>query len=419
MSSNNFLEGKAIVSLRKCQKYDSDKIAEFVQDCINDLGGFKSYINNAKNILLKPNLLSATPPEKAVTTHPGFIEGVIKALKENCPSDTKIIIADSPGVSTPHTKKNLKNLYEKCEIAYLGKIENVILSYDEDFEFVSFKEGSVLKQLQVIKPVLQSDVIINLPKFKTHSLTKITGAVKNMYGIIYGRTKTILHTKFMDIEKFCNATLDIYLYTKPVLNVMDAIIGMEGEGPGSSGKPKNVGLIIASNNAVALDNIMSLIMGGKRSWSLNVPVLTCAKNRKIFGSNLQDIKIIDETGNFLSFNDTGFEKYVIKDFILPKDSIVNTISKNKFLNNYIFPFIRNNLSLSPYQNLEKCNMCQICVGVCPQDAIEVNKNNKNLLSFNYKKCIRCYCCSEMCPQGAIDLRYSLIGNLIFKRKNIK
>ncbi len=468
-------QNKAKVSIRKCSAYDVSLMTTLIRDCINDLGGLKNLIphekinecniNNIKNnsnnfkknknltILLKPNLLSANPPEKAITTHPKFIESIINVLNDyfNCSvkSNIKIVIADSPGVSISHTKKDLEKLYNKCGFSYLAQLENVSLSYDEEIMTVSYKEGFQLKQFHLIKPALEADLIINIPKFKTHSLTKITGAVKNMYGLIHGKTKTLLHTKFLNIEKFCNMNLDIYLYAKPVLNIMDGIIGLEGEGPGSSGKHRKIGLIIASNNGVALDNVVSYIMGypvkknllnkineddeqlnnngninkiknsldkNKRKNQINTipPVLICALKRNLEGSNFDKIEIFDENGKLINI-----DNYLIKDYILPKESIVNNITNNPFLNNYLLPFMRNSLSLSPYQNEQKCNMCQICIKICPQKAIDVNESREDKLKFDYKKCIRCYCCSEMCPQGAIDLKYSFIGSLFFGRKNVK
>lgn len=400
------------VSIRRCPEYDTVRLPEVIELCIKDLGGFNKEFKSAKNILLKPNLLSASNPELAITTHPYFIESVIKTIKKYCAPDAKIIIADSPGVATPHTIKDLKRLYTACGLTYLmNRNDNVFLNLDDSYEDISYTEGTTIKQLQVIKPVLEADIIINLPKFKTHSLTKITGAVKNMFGILYGRTKTVLHTKFMDIEKFSNMNLDVFLYSKPVISIMDGIIGMEGEGPGARGKPKKVGLVLASESGVALDNIMSGIMGFNKEA---VPVLDCAKKRGISGASFEDIEIISGKGTVPNLGE-----YVIQDYIRPDNSIINSISKNSFLNNRIFPFIRNTLSLSPYQNFSKCNMCGTCMDICPEDAIKIDEKDSIKLLFNYKKCIRCYCCSEMCPNGAVDLKYSFLGNLIFGKKTKK
>ena len=399
-NSSNFINKVAII---RCDSYNKQELIKKIEACVELIGGFKKYIRPGKKILLKPNLLSATKPELAVTTHPIFIESIIDIIKKTAGQDVEITIADSPGAATPHTIENLKKLYKVCEIDYLGKIKNVKLSLETEFSVVSFKDGKVLKHLEIIKPATDADIIINLSKFKTHSLTRITGAIKNMFGIVHGRTKTLLHTKFIEIDKFSDMLLDVYLYKTPVLNIMDAVIGLEGEGPGASGKPRKIEMILASANGIAMDSLVSEMMGFKSS---NIPLIRCASMRGLEGWDINKVEIIG----------AKIENLLIKDFKLPKNTPIDRITKSRFVKTYMLPFIRNNLYSSPYQNKEKCTLCEICIQVCPEEAI--NLRTKDLI-FDYKKCIRCYCCSEMCPYGAIDLKYSLLGNLIFSKKPIK
>lgn len=391
---------KDIVAIQKCGTYDKEELSQKIEKCVSLAGGFEKYISVAKKILLKPNLLSPSAPASAVTTHPVFVESVIDIIKKIAGSSIEITIADSPGVATPHTKRDLSKLYEITGFKYFLNIPGVTLNFDTGYSTVSFKDGKVLKQLDIIKPVLEADLIINLPKFKTHSLTRFTGSVKNMYGIIHGRTKTLLHTKFMDIHKFNDMLLDIYLFKKPVLNIMDGILGMEGEGPGMSGKARETGLILASTNGIALDNVVSIIMGFKEN---QIPLISCARERNLPGFEFKNIEISGER----------IEEVIIKNFILPKHTNIDRITKNRFINTYIFPFIRNTLSLSPYQNKIKCDLCGTCRDICPENAIIIESKK---LKLDYKKCVRCYCCSEMCPNAAMDLEYSFLGNLIFGRK---
>ena len=400
---NNLKNKNAIkdkVAILKCTSYNKEELLQRIEKCVSLIGGFEKYISGAKKILLKPNLLSPSAPATAVITHPVFVECIIDIIKKIAGGNIEITIADSPGVATPHTKKDLSRLYEITGFKYFLDMPGVTLNFDTGYRTVSFKGGKVLKQLKVIKPVLEADLIINLPKFKTHSLTGMTGAVKNMYGTIHGRTKTLLHTKFMDIQKFNDMLLDIYLFKKPAINIMDAILGMEGEGPGMSGKARETGLIIASINGIALDNVASIIMGFKEK---QIPLISCAMERNLPGFEFKDIEILGEK----------IEEVVISNFIMPKISNIDRITKNRFVNTYIFPFIRNTLSLSPYQDKIKCNLCGICRDICPEIAIIIEGEK---LKLDYKKCVRCYCCSEMCPNAAMNLEYSFLGNLIFGRK---
>jgi uncharacterized protein (DUF362 family)/Pyruvate/2-oxoacid:ferredoxin oxidoreductase delta subunit len=394
---------KSNVIITRCKDYKKEEVTKKIKDGLDLIGGLEKYIGPAKKILLKPNLLSATKPEKAVTTHPVFIESIIELIKKIRGDRVSITIADSPGVSNPHTVESLKKIYEECGLDYLDKIPGVNLSLDEESIHASFKEGKVFKHLDVIKPVMEADLIINLPKFKTHSLTRITGAVKNMYGIIHGRTKTVLHTKFMELEKFNDMLIDVFLFKKPVLNIMDGITGIEGEGPGASGTFRKTGIILISTDGIAMDHIVAYIMGFD---SDNIPLIRRAASRGFASADLNTIVI---PGGQL-------KDYKISDFKLPKNTPVDLISKNRFLKTYILPFIRNTLSSSPYQDIKNCTMCEICIDICPEKAI--TRNDEKLV-FDYKKCIRCYCCSEMCPHGGIDLRYTKIGNFILSKKILK
>ncbi|MCL5071825.1 MAG: DUF362 domain-containing protein [Actinobacteria bacterium] len=396
--NKNIIKDK--VAIQKCGNYNKEELSQKIEKCVSLIGGFEKYISGAKKILLKPNLLSPSAPATAVTTHPVFVESIIDVIKRIAGSNIEITIADSPGVATPHTKKDLSKLYGITGFKRFLGMPGITLNLDTGYNTVPFKNGKVLKQLDVIKPVLEADLIINLPKFKTHSLTRMTGAVKNMYGIIHGKTKTLLHTKFMDIHKFNDMLLDIYLFKKPVLNIMDGILGMESEGPGTSGKARQIGLILAGTNGVALDNVVSIIMGFKEK---QIPLISCARERNLPGFELKNIEILGEK----------IEEVIIKNFILPKNSNIVRITKNRFINTYIFPFIRNTLSLSPYQNKIKCDLCGTCRDICPETAIIIEGKK---LKLDYKKCVRCFCCSEMCPNAAMDLKYSFLGNLIFGRK---
>ncbi len=163
----------------------------------------------------------------------------------------------------------------------------------------------------------------------------------------------------MDIEKFNDMLIDVYSYSRPVLNIMDGITGLEGEGPGASGRPRDINLVLASDNGIAMDHIVSKMMGFE---SAVVPLIKCAENRSLAGTDLDEIKILGDY--FVQPGDLR-----IPGFILPKNTAVDSISKNMFLKTYVFPFIRNTISPSPYQDILKCELCGICSDICPEKAI--------------------------------------------------
>ncbi|MDD3520542.1 MAG: DUF362 domain-containing protein, partial [Actinomycetota bacterium] len=255
-----------------------------------------------------------------------------------------------------------------------------------------------------MKPVIDSDLIINLPKFKTHNLTIFTGAVKNMFGIIPGMAKPGYHTRFFKFEMFCNLLIDISIGVKPSINIMDAVIGMEGNGPGKSGLPRKVNIVIAGYDCFAVDNVASNIIGLREDDS---PVLKEAKKRGLKGAFLKNIDIIGET----------IENVFIDDFLFPKTRKTD-FPDNPFIN-AIKRFATNSLNPYPYIDFSKCTDCKTCFKVCPEKAIIDRNLDKNNLIFDYKKCIRCFCCSEACPEGAIEHKYSFLGDLIINRYGLR
>ena len=347
--------------------------------------------------------MAAVSPENAVTTHPLFIESIVEGITKVTGRSENIVIADSPAASIAYTKLNLRRLYEKTGLADVAERTGCRLNFDTSHLNFSLDNGSSIKSFKIIKPAIDADVIINLPKFKTHSLTAISGAIKNLYGIIPGFTKISYHFSYNDVEKFSEMLLSLVKFIKPALNIMDAVLSLEGEGPGMSGIPRKTSLILASDDAIAMDIISTAIMNMKLEFN---PVLEAAKRK--FNTNL-DADNIEVLGEKLS-------DVIISDFKYPENIGKKGIIKNTFINTYIFPFLKNSFNPYPASNDSKCNLCKTCIRICPQNAIYIKEGR---ISFNYKKCIRCFCCSEMCLESAIEIQYGMLANFIFKmlRKN--
>ena len=219
-----------------------------------------------KKVLVKPNLLGPFPPERGVTTDPRIISAIVQELR-NCNSK-EIIVGDNSG--SIH--------FDPLKIA---KITGILDASDGCYSNIARKvlevnvESKFIDKLFISKIVKEADYVINVPKFKTHSLTTITGAIKNMLGIIPGGKKAQLHTLNRSIDKFAELLIDIYQIRIPDLNIMDAIIGMEGAGP-TNGKTRVINKIISSDNAISLDSIMAAMMGLKPD---TIELLQVAKER--------------------------------------------------------------------------------------------------------------------------------------------
>jgi len=222
---------------------------------------------------------------------------------------------------------------------------------------------------------------------------KYTGAVKNMFGCIPGGGKSKKHAIAPNEDMFGKLLIDIYQNIIPHLNIMDAIIGLEGNGPGSAGTPKKVGLIIASKNAVALDIEASRIIGYN---PMEIKTTEYAIKRKLF-TKIEDVDVIGEKNQKINFEKPTMQSNLSKKIPAP-----------------IVKFIFNLTSVKPYVKKNKCKKCNVCANVCPVNAITLKPYPK----FDRKKCVLCYCCHENCPYNAIKLSKSTIINFIRKTRDI-
>lgn len=323
---------------------------------------------HGKKILLKPNILGPYPPEKGITTHPSLVQAIIEFLKKK---GAFCLVGDNPGLQGYAAN-------ERC-----AKISGIWEAAKECFINLAKETTQVeiqspfLKNLIISKIILDVDYIINLPKFKTHLQTKITGAVKNMFGIVVGAEKARVHLTASKPENFAEALLDIYQIRPPDLTIMDAIVGMEGNGP--SGKDlRPIGKILVSDNGVALDTLMAEMMGLSPH---KVDYLRLAAAR---GLGEIDINKIEIQGQWTR----------LKDFKLP----FTLASQGKFgtLLNKVFYRFFSRPRLKFLRSL--CTKCRVCIVHCPVGALSM----KDGLSLDQSKCVACYCCYELCPQQAIE-----------------
>jgi uncharacterized protein (DUF362 family)/NAD-dependent dihydropyrimidine dehydrogenase PreA subunit len=391
------------VSVVKCKDYELNNVEKSLRDSLDLLGGIKSFIKPGQRVCLKVNLLQASKPEQAITTHPAVVEAVANLVKE---AGANPFIADSPGAGIPYTEEGLQKVYEATGMLELSEHADIELNWDTSATQVSFPEGKMVKLIDVIKPVMAADAIISLPKLKTHMLTTFIGATKNLFGVVPGLSKPGYHVKLADTDKFAEMLLDIIALVKPVLNIMDAVVGMEGDGPGSHGKPREIGLLLSSADAVAMDTVACQIVGinpmkilmlkeaAERRWWDGIPA-----NIEVLGEKIEDVKIAD----FL---------FPRNRFPIEGDEPQKSTLFQKIVSKYFLPMGKSALTPRPVPQRSRCTACGECVQVCPTGAMTL-KNE--LAVVNDSKCIRCYCCHENCPEAAIDLKYSRIYRIMQKR----
>lgn len=367
-----------------------------IRALVEQMGGMDRFVRPGERIVLKANLLRAAPPESAICTHPAVVEAVTKLVKE---AGGTPVICDSPGGAL-HKEAVLRSLYEKTGMAAAAAAAGAELSMDSSTRTVSLPEGKVLRQAEIITPVAEADGVIDLCKMKTHVLMSMTGAVKNLFGVIPGLSKVGYHATHPDHATFADVLLDLTGYVKPRLSLMDGILAMEGDGPGSSGTPRQAGLLLAAANPLALDTAAGAIMNLPRKDN---PVLLAAERRGLTPCRMEDVELIGGTVEELRMADYKFPastKSNLMDFLGPLARPAERLCKKA-------------LSQTPRIDGAKCVGCGICAKSCPGQAIAMTAPGKKA-RISQKACIHCYCCHELCPQKAVELHQSWLGRLLTK-----
>ena len=375
---------------------DYGQAEEAIRALVEQMGGMGRFVRPGERIVLKANLLRAAPPESAICTHPAVVEAVAKLVKE---AGGTPVICDSPGGAL-HKEAVLRSLYEKTGMAAAAAAAGAELSMDSSTRTVSLPEGKVLRQAEIITPVAEADGVIDLCKMKTHVLMSMTGAVKNLFGVIPGLSKVGYHATHPDHETFADVLLDLTGYVKPRLSLMDGILAMEGDGPGSSGTPRQVGLLLAAANPLALDTAAGAIMNLPRQDN---PVLLAAERRGLTPCRMEDVELIGGTVEELRMADYKFPastKSNLMDFLGPLARPAERLCKKA-------------LSQTPRIDGAKCVGCGICAKSCPGQAIAMTAPGKKA-RISQNACIHCYCCHELCPQKAVELHQSWLGRLLTK-----
>ncbi len=376
------------VSILRCREYKKHLLKASIKEALNLIGGIDRFLHKGDRVLLKINLLSPKPPQTAVTTHPVFVEALVELFKET--GAGQVMVGDSSGgaiAGKAVTGKAFK-VSEVQEAAEKAGAE--VLNFDKTgVEGIEVGNGETI---YLAKPVVDADLVVSVPKLKTHSATLFTGAVKNMYGCIPGLRKAEYHRKYTKPHKFARVIADIYSVSRVGLAIMDGVTGMEGNGPGS-GIPRDVGLVLASDDGVALDSVACRIIGYD---PFKISHLVECHHRGLGVADLDKIQV----------KGLKIEDVEIKDYKLPSNAFLT------YLPDFIASSILNALKAVPVADSARCTGCGVCSENCPPRVIRMQKA---LPVINYNECIECLCCHELCPQNAMDLQFkSPIGKILKK-----
>lgn len=372
---------KSKVALIPCESYDEEKVYQAISKGIELIGGLDSLIAKDEKILVKPNLLSGSNPNKTITTNPSVFEAVLKYLRNN--NYQNITYGDSPA-----GKYNMEEIVKVTELKDRADKYNVPLGDFDNYESIDNPQGDVAKKFDLCKGVINADAIISVSKMKTHALENITGAVKNQYGCIYSNKKALGHAKYPSSNSFARFLIELNLFLKPRLYIMDGIVAMEGNGP-ASGDPVSMKVILVSKDPVALDSVFSKLINLKPEY---VPTNVQGSKYKLGTMDYKEISIITPDGEITA--DEALNKYGKVNFNVNRKKPAFWVIRRFF--NF------NKKKHKPVVDLNLCIGCGKCEEACPVEGKAVHSGNGNKAKYDYSKCIRCYCCQELCPVKAIS-----------------
>jgi len=366
------------IAVRKCSEYDLHEIYDNISDIYSKTDGPDV---NGKRVLLKPNILTDDDPAKCISTHPVLVEAMIRFLQSK---GATILVGDSPAVHTQKFRGEKSGIYKVCEATGAQWVDFMSNPIEKPLRKGRIKLAAVIDEV---------DLIISLPKFKNHELVYFTGAIKNTLGLVPGFSKGKQHALHQDRSKFAEFLVDLNEAVLPDYFLMDAVMGMEGPGPGR-GLPVQIGLIIGSKNPLALDMTASRIAGYE---PLLIPTSRVAFFRKNWLTTEEDM--IYDGPELHSIIKKGFKKIPI--------STTNNIAL-KFIIGRIK--VLKKLERRPDFIHQNCTGCQKCVNICPVQAITPLSGNKKYIQLTDSKCIRCFCCSEVCTDNAVVIRRKVFGS---------
>ncbi len=369
------------VSLIRCEAYETRSMDRALKRLVEPLGGMSCFVKPGDRVLIKPNLLSARDPEKRVTTDPAVVRSVARLVMD---AGGRPMIGDSPGLGS------FGRVARRCGMTAVSRELGVDLAPLTRPVRVATPPGSPFRQLEIAEQALDADVVINLPKLKTHAMMLLTLGVKNLFGTIVAQRKAEWHMMAgVDRDTFASLLLDIYLTVKPALTILDGVWGMDGHGP-SNGRPIQLNLMAAATDAVALDISICDILGiPLRAY----PLYRVAKSRGV--GETDPARVVYEGDPSGTFSGVHFNTPALDSVgILPPQ--LDGLSK-RFL------------ASKPVHDGAACLGCGACNEVCPAHAIDLNGNK---VVFNYDDCIRCYCCQEVCPRDAIQFRTGWLVKLL-------
>ena len=394
MSRYNYDPNSPVV-LSPCEDYGEATVTAALTAVLEPIGGL-TWVRPGMTVGIKANLVSAMKPEECATTHPSLLCALTAMLQER---GARVIIGDSPG--GVYTAAFLNHVYSASGMSACESV-GAELNHDLGVADASFPEARVLKSFSYTSWLDGCDAIINVCKLKSHGMMGMSAAAKNLFGVIPGTMKPEYHFRFPNMSDFAHMLVDIndYLAEKVKLCLVDAVEGMEGNGP-TKGTPRHIGLLLASVSPHAADAVCCRLIGLTEDA---VPTLLAARERGLLPNEVSLLTVGATDGK------TAAEDYAVKDFehIAVRHGHLFA-SHGKLISDVLGKL----LTSRPKLKASECVGCAKCANICPAKAI-VMENKKAVIDRD--KCIRCFCCQEFCPTGAMKVHRTWIAKMLVKSK---
>ena len=375
------------VSIRSLRTYDTAAVLDAVRSCLEPLGGMSAFVRRGQTVLLKPNILFGAAPHEAITTHPSVVRAAAVLAKE---AGARVIVGDSPGIgelSKAARKTGLLDVVEELDLSLA------------DFSTTCSRERAenrVVKKITLAKAVADADVIITLPKLKTHVQMGFTGALKNQFGLVVGVSKAHYHYRLKTRDWLAAFLVDINQTVRPALAIMDGIVGMEGFGP-SGGTPREIGALLASSDLTAVDVAACHLIGMDPA---STPLVRAAGLAGYGATTLAEIDFAGDAWEALRVSD--YEKVAEMQNILRLMPIPRAAAE----------WLQRHLAPRPRIRAELCTKCNSCHRGCPVSPSAINPMLPARKQVADERCIRCYCCHEFCPEKAVALQKTLLDRVL-------
>lgn len=379
------------VYIKKCANYEYAGLYRHIETLLDHFDQTHSLFKSGQTILLKPNMLTCRTPDHAATTHPAVVQAVAQYLqKKNC----RVRIGDSPPAVFGRTAQFWQETGFAQAAAAAGA--ELVCFESEAKKAIRFLSNGAEREVHLTAAFFDADLVINLPKLKTHNLTRITGAVKNLFGLVPGLQKAQWHKVFPKSVEFGNFISDLGNKLPTQLTIMDAIEGMQGQGP-AGGTRIFPGFLMASTCPVAVDRIFCEIGGVDEN---KVTTLTRARQLNWGPPSAAEISLLGDP----------IAEVKIADFKVP------ALTPQDYLPDRLLNLIKKLFWAGPVLKEGSCIRCGRCEKICPVNAISISAKEAE---FDRKLCISCFCCMEVCPVDAIIARKSPLLQLAFRIRQLK